>query len=66
MSSPKHTWTEQQFEKIVGNLLRVGVILAAVVVFGGGALYLIRAEATSPIIECSTASRQTCAAYPES
>ena len=43
MSSPKHTWTEQQFEKILGNLLRVGVILAAVVVFGGGVLYLIRA-----------------------
>jgi uncharacterized membrane protein len=48
MSSPKHTWTEQQIEKIVGNLLRIGVILAAVVVFWGGALYLIRAEATSP------------------
>jgi uncharacterized membrane protein len=48
MSLPKHTWPEQQIEKIVGNLLRVGVILAAVVVFGGGALYLIRAEATSP------------------
>jgi uncharacterized membrane protein len=47
MSSPKHTWTEQQIEKIVGNLLRIGVILAAVVVFAGGALYLIRAEATS-------------------
>jgi uncharacterized membrane protein len=48
MSSSKRTWTEQQVEGIVGNLLRVGVILAAVVVFVGGALYLIRHGATSP------------------
>jgi uncharacterized membrane protein len=48
MSSSKRTWTEQQLENIVGNLLRVGVMLAAVVVFGGGALYLIRHGATSP------------------
>jgi uncharacterized membrane protein len=48
MSSSKRTWTEQQLENIVGNLLRVGVMLAAVVVFGGGAFYLIRHGATSP------------------
>jgi uncharacterized membrane protein len=48
MSSSKRTWTEQQLENIVGNLLRVGVMLAAGVVFGGGALYLIRHGATSP------------------
>jgi uncharacterized membrane protein len=48
MSSSKRTWTEQQLENIVGNLLRVGVMLAAVVVFGGGALYLIRHGVTSP------------------
>jgi uncharacterized membrane protein len=48
MSSSKRTWTEQQLENIVGNLLRVGVTLAAVVVFGGGALYLIRHGMTSP------------------
>jgi uncharacterized membrane protein len=48
MSSSKRTWTEQQLENIVGNLLRVGVMLAAVVVFGGGALYLIRHGASSP------------------
>jgi uncharacterized membrane protein len=48
MSSSKRTWTEQQLENIVGNLLRVGVILAAVVVFGGGALYLTRHGVTSP------------------
>jgi uncharacterized membrane protein len=48
MSSSKRTWTEQQVENIVGNLLRVGVVLAAVVVFGGGALYLIRHGVTFP------------------
>ena len=48
MSSSKRTWTEQQLENIVGNLLRVGVMLAAVVVFGGGVLYLIRHGAISP------------------
>jgi uncharacterized membrane protein len=48
MSSSKRTWTEQQLENIVGNLLRVGVMLAAVVVFGGGTLYLIHHGATSP------------------
>jgi uncharacterized membrane protein len=48
MSSSERTWTEQQLENIVGNLLRIGVTLAAVVVFGGGALYLIRHGMTSP------------------
>jgi uncharacterized membrane protein len=48
MSSSKRTWTEQQLENIVGNLLRVGVIIAAVVVFAGGILYLIRHGVTSP------------------
>ena len=34
-------WTDQRIENIVGNLLRVGVILSAVVVLCGGVLYLI-------------------------
>ena len=40
LTPPRHTWSDQQVEVIVGNLLRVGVILAAVVVVGGGLLYL--------------------------
>jgi uncharacterized membrane protein len=48
MSSSKRAWTEQQFENFVGNLLRVGVFVAAAVVFGGGVLYLIRHGAISP------------------
>ena len=35
-------WTDQKIEQIVGNLLRVGVILSAVVVFCGGVLYLMK------------------------
>jgi uncharacterized membrane protein len=33
-------WTDERVEQILGNLLRVGVIVAAVVVAIGGALYL--------------------------
>jgi uncharacterized membrane protein len=32
---------DRRLETIIGNLLRVGVLLAAVVVFAGGALYLV-------------------------
>jgi len=35
-------WTEQHVDELVGHLLRVGVITAAVVVFVGGVMYLVR------------------------
>jgi uncharacterized membrane protein len=35
-------WTDRNVEEIVGNLLRVGVIVAGVVVSIGGAVYLVR------------------------
>lgn len=35
-------WTDQKTENVIGNLLRAGVALAAVVVLAGGVLYLIR------------------------
>jgi uncharacterized membrane protein len=34
-------WTDQQIEAIVGNLLRAGVLLAAVFCIAGGAIYLL-------------------------
>jgi uncharacterized membrane protein len=37
-----HPWTDQTIETVVGNLLRVGVSLAATVVAIGGAIYLAR------------------------
>ena len=42
MPEPKRPWSDEQVEKIVGNLLRSGVISAAVVVLAGGIIYLIR------------------------
>jgi uncharacterized membrane protein len=38
----KQNWTDQKIEVIVGNLLRTGVSLSAVVVFFGGVIYLAR------------------------
>lgn len=40
--------TEQWIEQIVGNLLRLGVMLAATIVLIGGSLYLVRYGATLP------------------
>lgn len=35
-------WTDQNIEVIIGVMLRVGVLLAAAVVFGGGICYLVK------------------------
>src|SRR5215469_6706612 len=35
-------WTDQRVEDIIGNLLRAGVILSALVVFVGAIVYLAR------------------------
>jgi uncharacterized membrane protein len=48
MTESKHAWTDQQVEEILGNLLRSGVILAAVFVLMGGVLYLIHYGAALP------------------
>ncbi|SRR5712692_649680 len=34
-------WTDRRVENVIGNLLRAGVFLAAVVVLAGGIIYLI-------------------------
>jgi uncharacterized membrane protein len=41
-------WTDQRVDEIIGNLLRVGVILAAAVVLLGGGLYLTQPGSTVP------------------
>lgn len=41
-------WTDRDVEQIVGNLLRVGVMLAATVVLAGGILYLAERGQTLP------------------
>jgi uncharacterized membrane protein len=35
-------WTDEQVDRVMGRLLQVGVILSALVVLGGGVLYLVR------------------------
>lgn len=47
--SRRGTWSEHQVEQVVANLLRLGVLIATVVVMLGGVLYLIhhRAEAVN-------------------
>ncbi len=42
MSKTRGRWTDQQVETIIGNVLRGGVLLAAVVVFTGGVFFLFR------------------------
>jgi uncharacterized membrane protein len=42
MSNPERTWTDEEVEQIVGNLLRWGVILAATVTAIGGLGYLLQ------------------------
>jgi uncharacterized membrane protein len=41
-------WTDQRVDAIIGNLLRVGVLLAATVVLLGGGLYLVQRGSTVP------------------
>jgi hypothetical protein len=48
MHESKRPWSDEQVEEIVGNLLRGGVIGAAVVVLAGGILYLFRYGANLP------------------
>src|ERR671930_2522890 len=49
MSLTNRTWTEYEVEQCIGNLLRGGVLLAAVVVLLGGSLYLVRHGAALPL-----------------
>jgi uncharacterized membrane protein len=39
---PRPGWTDERVEQVIGNLLRAGVILSALVVLAGGILYLAR------------------------
>ncbi len=40
MASGSRGWTDEQVEQFIGNLLRVGVLTAALVTTAGGILYL--------------------------
>lgn len=40
MSPQPPGWSDQQMEKVIGNLLRIGVIVAGVIVASGGIFFL--------------------------
>jgi uncharacterized membrane protein len=42
MPPPRPTLTDEQVEQILGNLLRAGVLLSALVVLAGGIVFLLR------------------------
>ena len=48
MSDRKAPFTDQQFENVIGNFLRAGVILAALIVLAGGCIYLYRHGVETP------------------
>jgi uncharacterized membrane protein len=48
MSQHRDSYTDEQMEQIIGNLLRIGVIISAVMVSIGGVLYLIHYGTKSP------------------
>jgi uncharacterized membrane protein len=38
----RHGWTDERVEQVMGNLLRYGVLTAALVTLAGGVLFLVR------------------------
>jgi uncharacterized membrane protein len=42
MSEGRPGWTDEQVDRALGNLLRVGVVTAAAVVLVGGVIFLVR------------------------
>ena len=47
---PAPSWSDEQVEQVVGNLLRFGVIVSALVVFAGGVLFLV-SDGKGPVKE---------------
>lgn len=43
-----HYWNDERIERVIGNLLRAGVILAAAVVLAGGVLYVAKYGGQKP------------------
>jgi hypothetical protein len=60
--SKKNRWTDERVEAVMGNLLRAGVILAAIVVLVEYFICFVMARVLL-IIGFSVASRQTCATF---
>jgi uncharacterized membrane protein len=48
MASVRRGWTNEQVDRIIGALLRVGITISACFVLVGGVLYMRRYRAASP------------------
>lgn len=48
MANSELRWTDEQVENTIGNMLRIGVILAGAVVLAGALVYLFRHGAEFP------------------
>jgi uncharacterized membrane protein len=48
MAQMQKSWSNEKVETMMGNLLRVGVILAATVILLGGLIYLVRHGTAQP------------------
>lgn len=48
ISADRPGWTDQQVEQTIGNLLRIGLIMATVVVATGAVIYLTRHGSEQP------------------
>ncbi len=46
--SMRDTWTDARLENLLGNLLRLGVLVAAAVVLAGGAVFVARHGSEMP------------------
>lgn len=47
MEEVQYGWSQQRFETLIGQLLRIGVSLSAAVVFAGGVRYLFQYRSTT-------------------
>ncbi|MFZ0744044.1 MAG: DUF1634 domain-containing protein [Terracidiphilus sp.] len=55
---------DRRLENIIGNLLRAGVLLAAAVVFAGGALYLAQNHSQKPSYRTFVVERENLRTLP--
>jgi uncharacterized membrane protein len=60
----EHAWTDKRIENILGNLLRAGVIVSAVIVFCGAVIYLARHGHETADFRVFHGSLRSCAGYP--
>ena len=48
MADDRRSWTDERVENILGNLLRIGVVVSGLVVLAGGIFYLLKSNLRWP------------------